>query len=118
MAAQKLLLLEYLGIPRLRVHGLSIFNFLGTFIVAYFLAYLDFINKYFNCFELFCLLIGLAVATHSILGEPTPLVKLVNNNTSWFILVLSMTFVALFKNPIYYYIMIGSVLYILFFKSK
>ena len=105
MAVQKMLLLEYLGIPRLRFKGLSMFNFVGTFIVTYLLTYFDMINKYFTWFELSCLFIALAVATHSVIGEPTPLVKLVHNSPLWFILILSMAFLALFKHQIYYCIM-------------
>jgi hypothetical protein len=113
---QKVFLLEYLGIPRLRFKGLSIFNFIGTFIITYLLTYFDKISYYFNWFELSCLFVSLAVITHSLIGESTPLVKLVENNNSWFILILSLTFIALFKHYIYYYIMTCSILYIILFK--
>lgn len=71
-------LLEFLGIPRLRVWSLSIFNFLGTFLLAALLVLFGpaCLQQHFTPFTLGCLAIPLAVSAHSVYGEETPLVKL------------------------------------------
>lgn len=89
----KFLLLEKLGIPRLRINGISIFNVFGTMTVAYALTCIDFVSDIIDFFQMSCLLISLAVVVHYILGDYTPLVKLVMTEKIWrcYFLTLVMT---------------------------
>jgi hypothetical protein len=90
----KFLLLEKLGIPRLRVKGISIFNVLGTIFVAWLMtSYIEFFNNRIDCFQMSCLMICLAAMVHFLLGDYTPLVKLVMTENIWkvFLIVLALT---------------------------
>jgi len=90
----KFLLLEKLGIPRLRVKGISIFNVLGSIAVAYLIThYIEFFNDKIDCFQMSCLMIVLAAVVHFLLGDYTPLVKLVMTENIWkvFLIVLTLT---------------------------
>jgi hypothetical protein len=75
--------LEWLGIPRVRVLGLSLFNFLGTFALAIALAYWTPLGHVRSPTALCCASLPLAVGTHALLGEPTPLVLLVRRHWQW-----------------------------------
>ena len=83
-------LLKLLGIPRWRVFGLSIFNFIGTFLLAaLFVEYLPWFQS-FTWYNLGFLFIPLAVVTHTAIGDHTPLVRLVKAKTCWRYLMLSL----------------------------
>ena len=73
---KQFLLLERLGIPRVRFLGLSVFNFVGTFFLTYALTAWTRLGYEFTWFSLSCLSIPAAVAVHALLQESTPLVQL------------------------------------------
>jgi hypothetical protein len=90
-------LLEYLGIPRIRVRGISIFNVFGTIAVAYLITkYCTFLEPYVDFFQMSCLLIVLAIVTHYSLGDYTPLVKLVMHDKLWRVYPFLLTFTGIF----------------------
>ncbi len=85
----KIQILEKLGIPRLRIKGISIFNLIGTWIVAYLMTnYIEFFKNRICCFQLYCLLIILAAFTHNLIGDYTPLVQNIKANWSWKVYVI------------------------------
>lgn len=76
----KLLILEAFGIPRIRFCGISIFNVIGTMIFAYPLTLALKHIKLFEHIEYFqtvCLFFVIAPLVHYLIGDNTPLVKLI-----------------------------------------
>ncbi len=87
-------LLEFLGIPRIRVKGISILNVFGTMTVSYLMTrYIGFLEPWVDFFQLTCLLLVLAVITHYSLGDYTPLVRLCINDKMWrgYVILLAIT---------------------------
>lgn len=89
----KLLILEALGIPRIRIGGISIFNVLGTILFAYpltlCLRYLYFFEQ-IKYFQVVCLFLVCAPLVHYLMGDHTPLVKLIMEKKMWQILIVLM----------------------------
>jgi hypothetical protein len=87
-------LLELLGIPRVRVKGISIINVFGTIFVAYCMTeYINFIKAMsIDCFQMSCLLLVLAVIVHYMIGDHTPLVKLAMHDKKWLMFVILLGF--------------------------
>jgi len=91
------LFLEFLGIPRLRVKGISVFNVLGTIAVAYLMVtYINGLKNIFDFFQMSCLLIVLGIVIHYIMNDYTPLVKLVLNYNIWKIYLMILLITGLF----------------------
>jgi len=88
-------LLELLGIPRVRVAQLSVWNFVGTFAITYGLVRWTWLGAYWTWFQLSCLAIPVAVATHSVVGEPTPLVLWVRRSWRWRLLMMILLVIGL-----------------------
>lgn len=90
---------KLLNIPRYRINGLSISNFIGTFILT--LVCNKILNTFnydlFTHFELYCLFIPLATYIHYIRNEYTPLVVLVINNKEYFCVMILMLSIAMLK---------------------
>ncbi len=111
-------LLKPLGIPRIRIWGLSVFNFLGTFLVCALLLWLiPWLNDYFNLFELCCLSIPIAVSGHYWFNDVTPLVKLVINETSWYLLMILLTCVGIFKLDIFKFALLVNFIIIIYQRT-
>lgn len=69
-------LLEALHIPRVRCMGLSVFNFVGTFLVAWLVVVVAQLGTWTTALWLFGSFVPIAVMVHAWIGEATPLVKL------------------------------------------
>lgn len=97
-------ILEYFGIPRIRIYGLSIFNFVGTFFLTFLLTRIDFIARYFTWLELSLLSIPLAVLAHHFLGEPTPLVLKVRSSQTLQCFMVLLACIGIFKHFVFYFL--------------
>lgn len=89
----KLMILEPLGIPRLRICGISIFNVVGTILFAYPLTLgLNCIDlfEHIKYFQTICLLLTIAPLVHYLIGDHTPLVKLIIEKSEWKVIVILM----------------------------
>lgn len=74
-------LLEALHIPRVRCMGLSVFNFVGTFVIAWLVVVAAQLGTWITALWLFAAFVPVAVVVHAWIGEPTPLVRLAR--THW-----------------------------------
>ncbi len=109
-------LLELFGIPRYRIFGLSIFNFIGTYLIAYFLTFIKIIGFYFTSYELNFLLIILGIAIHAFFGEPTKLTLVIKKDKSWLLFLSSLGLISFLKSWIYYFFS-GSILLLILVKN-
>lgn len=88
----KISILEPLGIPRIRLAGISVFNVLGTMLFAYPLTLglrcFDSLNQIIY-FQTACMCLVIAPVVHYLIGDQTPLVKLIIEKRAWqFLIVL------------------------------
>ncbi len=83
----KFLILEALGIPRIRgVGDISIFNIIGTILFSWPLTLgLRFIElfEHIEIFQTACLLLVIAPLVHYLIGDHTPMVRLIVEKKEW-----------------------------------
>lgn len=104
-------ILEFFGIPRIRIAGLSLFNFVGTFIVTFILTtYFDFFKAKFTWMELSCLAIPCGVLTHMVTDSYTPLIGYAKSDHLWFSLIMTLAAIGIFKHWIFYVLLVINIL--------
>lgn len=81
-------LLERLGIPRWRLGGLSVFNFVGTFLITFLLTRYLYPFTLFTWFELSCASIPFGLCVHVAIGDTTPLTRRVRGDPPWLSLMV------------------------------
>jgi hypothetical protein len=95
-------LLALLGIPRVRIGGLSVLNFVGTFLVVWVFQKIPGVANYFSLLELYALSIPMAAFVHYVRGENTPLVRLARTDPFCFAILVDMVLIALAKHAVFY----------------